>query len=176
MRRYRIFFGLFVLFLLEGTVMSWIIPPVWQSSVLVAPHLVLVGVLFATLYKNRYHGLAYGIAFGLLQDFIYYGHALGVYSFSMGLVGYLFGLAFRFSSRGIFISLVAAILGSFAYDSLVFGIYRFFLGVVHTDYQWMFMHQILPSMLFNALIALLLYMPARKWLEDADADREPEET
>jgi hypothetical protein len=31
-------------------------------------------------------------------------------------------------------------------------------------------------MLFNALIALLLYMPARKWLEDADADREPEDT
>ncbi|TMV52919.1 rod shape-determining protein MreD [Paenibacillus mesophilus] len=175
MRRYRIFLGLFILFLLEGTIFSWIIPPVWQSTVLVAPHLVLAGVIFIAIYRSRYQGLVYGLAFGLLQDFIYYGHALGVYSFSMGLVGYLVGLAFRPSSRGIFISLLAAMLGFFAYDSLVYGIYRVFLGVVHIGYEWTFLNQILPSMLFNALIALLIYMPARKWLEDADADREPEE-
>lgn len=175
MRGYRIFIGLFVLFLLEGTIMDWIIPPAWQSSVLVAPHLVLTGVVFATLFKNRYHGLSYGLGFGFLQDFMYYGHALGVYSFSMGLVGYALGYLFRSSSRGIVVCLLAATLGSFAYDSLVYGIYRLFLGVVHVGYEWTFLHQILPSMLFNALIALLLYMPARKWLEDADADREPEE-
>lgn len=175
MRRYLIFLILFGLFLLEGTVVQWIIPPVWKSSVLVVPHLVLVAVLFTSLFKSRYQGLAYGLGFGMLQDFIYYGHALGVYSFSMGIVGYVFGLVFRSSARGIVISLMAAVLGSFAYDSLVYGIYRLFLGVITIDYQWTFLHEILPSMLFNALIALLLYMPMRKWLEAAEADREPEE-
>lgn len=74
MQRYVISIFLFVLFLLEGTILEWIIPPVWQSKVLVAPHLVLVGVLLVALYKNRYQALAYGLAFGFLQDFIYYGH------------------------------------------------------------------------------------------------------
>ncbi|PYI52249.1 rod shape-determining protein MreD [Paenibacillus flagellatus] len=175
MRRYGITIVLFVLFLLEGTILEWIIPPVWQSTVLVVPHVVFVGVLLVGLFKNRYQALGYGLAFGMLQDFIYYGHALGVHSFSMGLVGYVAGLAFRAASRGVVISLIAAALGSFAYDSLVYGIYRFFLGVVRLDYQWTFLHQILPSMLFNALIALLLYMPARKWFEDDEASREPEE-
>ncbi|GAA3408334.1 rod shape-determining protein MreD [Paenibacillus hodogayensis] len=175
MRRYRIFLILFALFLLEGTILQWLIPAAWRSSALVAPHLVLVGVIFTSLFKNRYQGLAYGLGFGMLQDLIYYGHALGIYSFSMGLVGYLFGSAFRFSTRGIVISLIAAMLGSFLYDSLVFGIYHLFLSIVQTGYQWMFLHGILPSMLFNALIALLLYMPMRKWLEDDEADRESEE-
>lgn len=175
MRRYLIFLILLVMFLLEGTVVQWIIPTAWQTRVLVAPHLVLVVVLYVSLFKSRYQGLAYGIGFGLLQDFIYYGHALGVYSFSMGLVGYVFGLLFRFSARGIVISLMAAALGSFAYDSLVYGIYRVFLRVIPIDYQWTFLHQILPSMLLNALVALLLYMPIRKWADYLEADREKEE-
>jgi len=174
MRRYLIFVILFVLFLLEGTVVQWLIPPVWKSSVLVVPHLVLVGVLYTSLFKSRYQGLAYGLGFGMLQDFIYYGHALGVYSFSIGLVAYVMGLAFRSSTRGIVVSLLAVTIGSFAYDSLVYGIYRLFLGVIQIGYRWTFLHEILPSMLFNALIALLLYMPIRKWLEDAE-DRESEE-
>lgn len=175
MRRYRITIGLFILFLLEGTIIGWLIPPAWQSTVLVAPHVVLVGVLFCALYKNRYQGLAYGLAFGFLQDFIYYGHALGVYSFSMGLVGYISGLLFRFSTRGIIICLLATVVGSFVYDSLLYGIYRYFLRVVHVGYEWTFLHQILPSMMITALIALLLYMPVRRWLEDAEAEREAEE-
>lgn len=176
MQRYVISIFLFVLFLLEGTILEWIIPPVWQSKVLVAPHLVLVGVLLVALYKNRYQALAYGLAFGFLQDFIYYGHALGVYSFSMGLVGYVAGLTFRLPYQGLFTSLVVVMLGSFAYDTTVYGIYRFFLGVIRLDFQWTFLHQMLPSMLFNALIALLMYVPARKWLEKvAEGKRESEE-
>lgn len=174
MQRYRIFFLLFALFLLEGTIIEWIIPPVWQSSVLVSPHLVLVGVLFVTIHKNRHYGLAFGLGFGFLQDFIYYGHALGVYSFSMGLVGYLLGLLFRTPLPGLFVYLLTVMIGSFMYDSLVYGIYRFFLGVVQVGYEWTFLHQVLPSLLFNVCVALLVYIPARKWLDDADGEREAE--
>lgn len=176
MQRYRIALALFVLFLIEGTILEWLMPPMWQSTVLVAPHPVLVGVVLVALFKSRHQALGYGLAFGFLQDFIYYGHALGVYSFSMGLVGYIIGNVFRVVPRGIVFSLTAASLGSFAYDSLVYAIYRFFLGVVQVDYRWIFFHEILPSLLFNALIALVLYMPARKWLERDDASREQAES
>ncbi|MDF2721298.1 MAG: hypothetical protein K0Q59_973 [Paenibacillus sp.] len=175
MRRYRITIGLFLLFLLEGTIIGWMIPPSWQSTTLVAPHVVLVGVLYCALLKNRYQGLGYGLAFGFLQDFMYYGHALGVYSFCMGLVGYMSGLLFRLTSRGMFFCLLAAALGSFVYDSLIFGIYRYFLRVVFIDYHWTFTHQILPSMMITTLVALLMYMPARKWLDEVEPERESEE-
>lgn len=174
LQRYIISLALLVLFLLEGTIMEWVIPPVWQSQVLVVPHLVLVGVLLISLFKNRYHAFVYGLVFGLLQDFIYYGHALGVYSFSMALAGYCSGLVFRSKSPGIVLSLLAGAIGSLGYDALIYGIYRLFLGVIKLHFEWAFMHQMLPSMLFNMLIMLLLYMPARKWLEDDDTNAEPE--
>lgn len=175
MRRYLLFVALFVLFLVEGTIVQWVLPASWQSSVMVTPHPVFVGVLLISLFQGRHQGLAYGLGFGLLQDFIYYGHALGVYSFSMGLVGYVFGLVFRSSAGGIVIGLIAAMLGSFAYDSLVHGIYLVFLRVVHLDYQWTFLHQILPSLLINGLVALLLYIPMRRLVEFVNVDRESEE-
>lgn len=175
MQRYWISLALFALFVVEGTLMEWLLPPVWQSRVLVSPHFVLVGVLFVALFQSRYQALAFGLAFGFLQDFIYYGHALGVHSFSMGLAGYAVGLAFRGTTRGIVASLFAVVFGTFGYDALVFGIYRLFLGVVRLDFQWTFLHQMLPSTLFNTLVALILYVPARKWLDAAEGNRETDE-
>lgn len=175
MRRFAVFLGLLLLFLLEGTLMEWVIPDSWQNRVMIAPHLVLTGVVLAAIFINRYQGLAYALFFGFLQDFIYYGHALGVYSFCMGLVGYLSGSLLRRAHKGIAVSLMAVAIASLAYDSLLYAIYYFFLRVTTVDFEWMFLHFILPSMLFNTLLATLLYVPARKWLEFSVISRETEE-
>jgi rod shape-determining protein MreD len=175
MKHYGIALIVFGCFILEGTLSEWIIPPTWQTRVYIVPHLVLIGVLYISMFRSRHVGLTYGLVFGLLQDVIYYGHAIGVYSFTLGLIGYAAGLLFRRMTFGIVTSLIFVLLGLLLYETLIFGIYRLFLNVIRVDIQWAFFHQMLPSTLFNLLLALAIYVPARKWLEQNDTNREGEE-
>jgi rod shape-determining protein MreD len=163
------------LFLLEGTVIKWLLPDAWQSHVYVVPHFVLVVILFIGLYMNRHYALVYGMIFGLLQDIVYYEHALGLYAFTIGLTGYMAGLVARwFPFRGL--SAVAMIVcGSLLYELLLYGLYRYLLNVVSVDIGWTFMYKMLPSLLFNLGFALLIYIPIGKLLEQIANDREPED-
>jgi rod shape-determining protein MreD len=155
---------LFVLFLLEGTIVAWLLPQSWQSIVFISPHFNLVVILFVGLYLHRYTALFYGLLFGLLHDFIYYGHMLGTYSFGMGLAGYLAGLMQRKQPNMIFYNLLIIGLGLLLFESTNYGLNRLF-NIVDTDYQFAITHYMLPSVLFNMLFALLIYVPMRKLLE-----------
>lgn len=166
MRQYWLWIMIYVLFLLEGSILKWIIPSLWQSKVSVVPHLVLIVILFVALYVGRHYALICGLAFGFLQDIVYYGHALGVHSFSLGLAGYAIGLAGRLAPRQLFNTIVLIMMGNVLYDLLVFGIYRFFLRVVSIDFEWIILYRMLPSLIINVIFALLIYVPIRKMLEN----------
>ncbi|TBL81867.1 rod shape-determining protein MreD [Paenibacillus thalictri] len=153
-----------LIFVLEGSVLQWLIPSVWQTKVHVAPHFILIVVLYIGLYQNRHTALVYGLAFGLLQDMIYYSPMLGPLSFSMGLSGYVAGLLHRRTHNSIVFTMISIGVGQLLYDMLVYGLYKLF-RVTHLDFQWVFFHQMLPSMLINLLFALAIYVPIRKYFE-----------
>jgi rod shape-determining protein MreD len=164
MPRSRLTLLLFIAFLLEGTILKWIIPPDWQTHVMVTPHPVLILLIFIGISFNRYWSLAYGLSFGMLHDIVYYGPMIGTYSFAMGLVGYLIGL---FASRlhaNILTGMFWVVSGNLLFEWIVYGIYRVF-QVTNISVQWAFLHVMLPSILINLLLALLMYLPMRKWLE-----------
>lgn len=164
MSRIWIYIGLAVTFLLEGTLLQWLVPSAWRSQIYVAPHFLLVLILYIGLYMNRHTALIYGLVIGLLQDFIYYSPMLGPISFSMGLTGYLAGLMYGRVYSSIVVSMMVMALGNLTYDSIIYMLYRLF-RVTHVDLQWVFLHQILPSMLINLLFALAIYVPIRKYFE-----------
>lgn len=166
MKRWLLLALLTGMFLLEGTVLKWIIPAVWQGNVAVSTHFTLVIILFIALYDNRHHALFYGLGFGLLHDVVYYGSTMiGTYTFSMGVVGYLAGLASSRSKPNILYSMFIITMGNFLFETVIYGLYRLF-QVTRDTPQWMFFHIMLPSVLINLLFALLVYVPLRKWLED----------
>lgn len=169
MKKYAVWLLLFGLFLLEGTLLEWLIPAYWQTQIYVVPHFSLVVILYISVFVNRYYGLGTGLAYGFLQDIIYYGHALGVYSFAMGIAGYAVGLIVRRGPQQLFPSLQLMILGLILYDLMVYGIYRYFLRVASVEFQWMLMHQLLPSLFVNLLFALAVYVPLRNLLEHMSA-------
>ncbi|MCZ8513349.1 rod shape-determining protein MreD [Paenibacillus filicis] len=152
------------LFLLESTVLPWILPVAWQSKVLVSPHFSLVIVLFIGLFANRHTALLYGLFFGMLNDIIHFSPMLGPVAFSMGLTGYLAGLMNGRLYSSIVVSMLVIALGNLSYEMIIFGLYRLF-RVTHLDFQWAFFHQMLPSMLINLLFALAVYVPLRKMFE-----------
>jgi len=152
------------LFLLQGTIIPWLIPASWQGQVYIAPHFTLIFVLFIGLFVHRHTALVYGLIFGLLQDFDYYGAMLGTYSFSMGLAGYLAGLVQRRQPNLVFYNLLITGVALLLFELLNYGINRLF-NVISIDFQFSLTHYMLPSVLFNMLFALLGYVPARKLLE-----------
>jgi rod shape-determining protein MreD len=163
-----IYVCLAVTFLLEGTLLQWLVPGAWQSKIYVAPHFMLVFVLYIGLYMNRHTALIYGLVIGLFQDFIYYSPMLGPISFSMGLTGYLAGLMHGRVYSSIVVSMMVIAMGNLAYESIIYALYRLF-RVTHVELQWVFLHQMLPSMLINLLFALAVYVPLRKYFESLPA-------
>lgn len=166
MRHWMLTLLLTVLFVMEGTVLKWIIPAVWQGNVAVSTHFTLITVLFVGLFVNRHQALAYGLSFGMLHDVVYYGPTMiGTYSFAMGMVGYLSGLVSLRNRSGMLYCMFVITLGNFMFEAIIYGLYRLF-QITRDTPQWMFFHIMLPSVLINLLFALLVYVPLRKWMED----------
>ncbi|GIO87136.1 hypothetical protein J25TS5_40680 [Paenibacillus faecis] len=171
-RRTILILLLFVLFILEGTVLPWFIPEAWETRI--NPHLVYIAILFFSIYEDRHTGLILGLCFGLLHDVVFYGAMVGTYSFAMGLCGYLIGLLSRSKQTPLPLMLIFVITGSLLFDSIIFGTYSLF-GVVHEPYSWAVMHHIIPNVFVQFLFALLIYVPLRKQLEIITKRRSPEE-
>jgi rod shape-determining protein MreD len=166
MRHWMLILLLYVLFLMEGTVMKWVIPTVWQGNVAVSTHFTLIAILFIGLFVGRHQALVYGLGFGMLHDVVYYGPTMiGTYSFAMGLIGYLSGLVSLRSRAGMLYSMFVITLGNFMFEAIIYSLYRLF-QITRDTPQWMFFHIMLPSVLINLLFALLVYVPLRRWLED----------
>ncbi|MVO99681.1 MULTISPECIES: rod shape-determining protein MreD [Paenibacillus] len=152
------------LLILEGSLIHWLIPQNWQDIVQISSNFMLIIILYIGLYLNRHSALLYGLAFGMLHDFVYYGHILGVYSFGFGLIGYIAGMMPRRQSGLILSTLLMMGIGVLLFELTKYGVYRLF-DVMNMDFEFAFTHIMLPSVLFNMLFALAVYIPMRKLME-----------
>lgn len=142
--------------------MPWLVPGSWSDRLF--PHLSFIMCLLVAGFAGRHRAFLFGLSFGLLQDMLFYGHLIGPYGFGMGLVGYLAGLISEkrlYMTLGYFIWLV--IIGSVLLESSVFFIYKLF-GLTELDYSYVFYWQIAPTVLLQLIIALLMYVPFRRYL------------
>lgn len=160
--RYLLVLILFVLFIAEGTILPWFIPPDWQTRLI--PHLVYIVILFVSVYDGRHKALGLGLIFGLLQDVVYYGSMIGAYSFAMGFSAYLIGLVFKPSRTPLPFMLFAVLAGSLLLDSILFGTNTLF-ELNHQPYSWALVNHMLPNMIFHFIFALAIYVPLRRYLE-----------
>jgi len=151
-------------FLLESALLPWITPIEWRHDLSIYPKLVLIGAVFIAVFTNRHVGAAYGLAFGMLQDVQFYGHMIGVNAFAYALAAYFAGLLIRpnlVNLVSVFLIQLSALL---LYETSTYALYRLF-SVTDSDFGWMFVHGMLPSILISLFLALALYIPTRKWLE-----------
>ncbi|MBR2567742.1 MAG: rod shape-determining protein MreD [Paenibacillus sp.] len=162
-RNWMILF-MFLLFLIEGTWLPFVIPDVWSDRLF--PQLVFIVVLYHAVYKHRHTALMMGLGFGLLQDIVYYGHMIGPHTFSMGLLGYLAGLLFSTRNTSMMVMMMISFMGSFIYQTIIFGIYALF-SVQHLEFKDALLNYMIPSLFIQLLFALIIYVPMRKWFETA---------
>ena len=153
-------------FLIQGTILKWIIPASWQSDLVVAPQLTLVIVLMIGLYGNRYWALMAGLSLGLLQDIVFYGPMIGTYTFTLGLMGYLAGLAGLRRGSGVVMGMAFVAAGDLLFHFILFSIYRLF-QLSHMPLSFLFFRQMIPTLLFDLLFAFAIFAVVRHKLEMA---------
>ena len=166
--------ALLLLFIFESSLLPWLIPPIWRTELLIYPKLVLVSILFISMFSNRRIGVLYGLALGLLQDAVFYGHMIGVNSFAYAICAYIAGLIVKPPTILIVPVFFIQLLSLLLYELTTFAIYRLF-NIYDAPFGWVFTDGMLPSALVGLFFALALYLPARKWLESPSVERETDE-
>lgn len=173
MKNRYIAYVILLFFLFEGTLLIWMLPAEWRTKYMLAPHLVFVVILYLSIFRHRHLGLLFGLIFGLMQDIVYESPMIGAHGFSMALIAYTAGAAakrLKLSLTSTFLLVSASLV---SYDLLVFSLYRLF-RVTGIPYSVAITQHVTLSLLFNLLFAVLIYVPARKWLA-AKVERRSEE-
>lgn len=160
-RTNRVILCILAMLVIENSIVPWLVPPAWSERLL--PHLCFIMVLFVAGFAGRHKAFMFGLGFGLLQDILAYGHLIGPYGFGMGLLGYLAGLAAerRSFTIGFFVWIV--LVGGFLLDTIVYLIYKLF-RLTELQYAYVFYWQVAPTTILQLMIALLLYVPVRRFL------------
>jgi rod shape-determining protein MreD len=148
---------LLLLFIMEGTVLQILSPGSWGLSWLAVPRFALVAAILVSMLLGRREGLFYGLALGLLQD-VLYGQIIGVYTLTMMTACYFAGLVVMLFQRTIAVLFVTVSLVLFGHEWILYSLFRLF-SVSPVDVQWVVTKQILPSVGFNLLFAILIYIP-----------------
>lgn len=155
-----------LLFILEGTVLQIVSPNAWGLSWLAVPRFALAGAVMISLFLGRREGLFYGLGIGLLQD-ILFGQIIGVYSFTMMVTGYFAGLVVLLFQRSLAVMFVTVCLVLFGHEWLLYSLFRLF-STSPVDVQWVLSNQIFPTVGFNVLFAVLIYIPLSRLCEAVD--------
>ncbi len=161
---------MFVLFLIEGTVAQVFAPEAWGLPWIIVPRFVLVGVIFIGLYIGRRQALYFGLFFGLLYDVVY-TEVIGVNAFTTATLGYLAGLTSRYFHQNWLLVLVNVLVVVFINEWLVYQLYHLF-NRAFMDMGGLFMKEIVPTVIVNALFTMLIFRPMSKLAKKSRVNQE----
>lgn len=159
-------FILFIFLLVEGTIFQVFVPDAWGFPFTIVPRLVLAGVIFIGIFLGKNTGLVYGLIFGLLYDIIY-TDMIGVYTLTMGLMGLLAGVTAKYFHQNILFAGSMIFILTTLNECLAYGFYELFnlSNMLMSDFL---LRDLIPTVLFNGIFALIIYFPMRNILKDRD--------
>lgn len=170
MPRFLLTLTVLVLFVLEGTIVQVISPSTWGLSWMTVPRFALVCTILIAMLLGRREGLYYGLAFGFLQD-VLFGQVIGIYTTSMMVASYFAGLIVLLFQRGFGMVLVTSILILFGHEWLLYSLFRVF-SMAPLDVQWILTRQILPTVILNAVVMIVVYIPIMRMCKAVQTKRE----
>lgn len=173
MKQTLLFLILFLLFILEGTVMQDFTPKLHGEYIPVVPHFVLVALLLMGLLQSRRKAMIYGIIFGLLTDIIY-TDLIGVYAFTMTLTIYLISYLSKFFHTNLFVIFFIVLLGISLLEFQVYGIYLL-LGKASLSIDTFVKWRLPPVYILNGAFIILLFYPFRKFLSEMETETSEED-
>lgn len=162
MRRFTLFFILFFLFIVEGTVFQILAPDQYGVTYTFVPRWVFLVIIFIGIYRGRAIGTFYGVIFGLLYDVIFTS-VLGVYTFGMGFIAYLLSISTPFFQKNLMVAILTSLISVVALEYYVYGMMFLlrFTNIVHMEFLY---DRFIPSMIMNFVFIAIIAFPLRKLL------------
>ena len=155
MRDKLIFIGLCLLFLIEGMIVQVLTKNSYYSNFSIFPRLVLVVVIYLSIYYKKKYALFIGIFFGLLYDLIF-GRVLGIYTISFISVVYFVIWVVRYYHPSFLVYLIIQSLTIILFEISIYGVLRIF-QLAQMSFGDMFIYILMPTLIFNLLFAIVFY-------------------
>ncbi|CCQ98442.1 putative Rod shape-determining protein MreD [[Clostridium] ultunense Esp] len=155
MKRLKLFLLLLLLFLLEGTVLPILIPSPLRNDLWIHPHLVLILVVYISLYLGSKEGLLFGAVFGLFYD-IAFGSIFGLNLFIYTLLGSMIHNVTGILHHNLWLALTMSGIASLSLDLWLYGFHALFL-LTDISPSYLFLREAFPNVLVNMGFALAVY-------------------
>jgi rod shape-determining protein MreD len=152
-----------VIFIFESTFVEFMPTKFFNSERILVPHLLLITILFLTIYVKSSMGILYGFIFGLLFDIVY-TEIIGIYLTLFPLTAYLISKLIKSLQTNFFIVTLVSLLGVAIVE---IGSLGFNFAIHKTDMAFsVFMSfRLLPTLLYNLVITILVIYPLSKLFE-----------
>ncbi|BBN99323.1 rod shape-determining protein MreD [Sporolactobacillus terrae] len=160
MKQSKIFFLLFFLFIIQGTVIPLISLFHAWDNVQWVPEFVFVAILMIAFFGSLSWGMRYALVFGFMTDIVY-SSVLGVYAFSLTLTVYLISMISRWVNLNLVMTLLLVAVGVVVMEFQVYVIYLM-IGLTDQNLSVFFQARVPATLALNALFTLLIYYPFRR--------------
>lgn len=159
MNNIKLFFAVFLFFILEGTLFAG---PLGDGSPYVI-HVTLIALMFLGCYGKIEQALGFGLLFGLLYDFVY-SDIIGIYLFALSAIPLFSSFVLKYVKEN-----VLTIIVTFTFSAILFelDIYFFTASVVGVGVPFKELAtQIIPRSLIAQLIGIIvLYYPMTRLVQ-----------
>jgi rod shape-determining protein MreD len=150
-------------FLFESILLQVMPETFFASGRIMVPHLLVIALIFLTIYGNRNLGIMYGFIFGILYDVIYI-EIIGIYLFALPLLCYIVSKIMKVLQTNLLIVTLVTLFGIALLEVVVYEM-NFILYQTTMDFSRMAKLRLLPTILLNLLFTLILALPLKKQFE-----------
>ncbi|EMI10580.1 rod shape-determining protein MreD [Anoxybacillus gonensis] len=169
MRRFFLPSLVTVMFLLESIIVQFFPYPLFDVYLLV-PRILLILIVFITIFIGQAEGMTYGFIFGLLYD-VAYTELLGAYAFAFALLAYLIAKAMNVFHKNAWTASFFAIVAIACVEWYAYAI-QLVISRTTMPVPTFLQSRFLPTLFIHTIVILVIAYPLKqmllKWCEKRD--------
>lgn len=150
-----------VMFLSESIIVQLFSQPLFDVYLLV-PRMLLVFIVFITIFIGQAEGMTYGFIFGLLYD-VTYTELLGAYAFAFSLIAYLIAKAMNVFHKNAWTASFFAIVAIACVEWYAYAI-QLVIGRTMMPVQTFLQARFLPTLFIHTIVILVIAYPLKQTL------------
>ncbi len=144
----------------ENVFSKWTDTNLQSGSGIFVLHLLIIFLVFLTIYGDEKISFFYSIVFGLIVDIVNSG-VIGIYVMILPIAIWFCGkIKYRFENKTLLVTILA-LSTVMVIEMLVYSVYTL-IGKTEMNMVPFLGYRLLPTILLNALVLLIMWLPLRK--------------
>ncbi len=131
---------------------------------ILVPHMLMIAILFLTIYGSRNLGILYGFIFGMLFDVVY-TEVIGIYLCMLPLIAYLISKIMKVLQTNV---IIVSIVTLFGIALLEIGVYEmnFLIHKTTMGFSSFLGNRLMPTLILNLIFVILVAYPFKRQFEN----------